>query len=123
MFSSQSSNPAELPATAANRTPPSSVSARPAAAANPRSGPDRRGIAASVTERLVGSPYFRLRTVWCDYHEGVLCLRGRVPTYYLKQVAQTIACQVDGVEECMNRIEVGPNSPSEKAGAGEKTGN
>jgi osmotically-inducible protein OsmY len=89
---------------------------------NPRSGSDRRGIAASVSERLSNSPYFRLRTVWCDYHEGVLCLRGRVPTYYLKQVAQTIACQVEGVEECMNRIEVGPNSPPEKTGA-EKSGN
>jgi len=67
----------------------------------------RRGIAARVSERLAQSPYFPLRGVWCDYHEGVLCLRGRVPSYYLKQVAQTIACQVDGVEECMNRIEVG----------------
>jgi osmotically-inducible protein OsmY len=66
----------------------------------------RRDIARTVSERLAESAYFALRSVWCDYHEGILCLRGRVPSYFLKQVAQTIAGQVDGVEECMNRIEV-----------------
>lgn len=71
----------------------------------PSSG-GRRDIAALVSDRLAESAYFVLRNVWCDYHEGVLCLRGRVPSYFLKQVAQTIACQVNGVEECMNRIEV-----------------
>jgi osmotically-inducible protein OsmY len=66
----------------------------------------RRDIAAEVSNRLCESAYFRLRNVWCDYHEGVLCLRGRVPSFFLKQMAQTIACQVEGVEECLNRIEV-----------------
>lgn len=122
MFSSQSSNPAELPAASPKPTPAPGKNIRPAVSTSSRSGPDRRGIASSVTERLSASPYFRLRSVWCDYHEGVLCLRGRVPTFYLKQVAQTIACQVDGVEECMNRIEVGPGSSPERAGAGEKSG-
>ncbi|MBL9123011.1 MAG: BON domain-containing protein [Planctomycetaceae bacterium] len=85
-----------------SQSAPASAGAIPAAGASVR-----RGVADRVSERLAQSPYFPVRGVWCDYHEGVLCLRGRVPSYYLKQIAQTIACQVEGVEECMNRIEVG----------------
>lgn len=109
MLSSRSSQPGSLqplppisqPTTA--ELPPAGGTAR--AAAEHSSGA-RRDIAEIVSERLAESSYFVLRNVWCDFHEGVLCLRGKVPSYFLKQMAQTIACQVDGVEECMNRIEV-----------------
>jgi osmotically-inducible protein OsmY len=46
------------------------------------------------------------QSVSCSYHEGVLILHGIVPTYYLKQVAQTTAMGIDGVEQVDNRIEV-----------------
>lgn len=98
------------------KPPPPSAPPAPRSSAGhpPQPSPPapRRDIAAEVGSRLAESPYFRLRTVWCDYHEGVLCLRGRVPSFFLKQMAQTIACQVEGVEECMNRIEV-PLAPSQ----------
>lgn len=50
--------------------------------------------------------YFVLRSVACEYHEGVLILRGRAPSFYLKQVAQTLAGKVDGVEIVVNRLVV-----------------
>jgi osmotically-inducible protein OsmY len=53
--------------------------------------------------------------VTCRDHEGVLTLAGCVPKYFLKQMAQTIAGSVEGVEEIVNRIHVDPtafHSPS-----------
>jgi hypothetical protein len=40
------------------------------------------------------SPYLPLRHVTCGFHNGVLTLWGRVPTFYLKQLAQKLAASV-----------------------------
>jgi len=56
--------------------------------------------------RLARSPYPELSRVWCRFGEGILTLRGRVSTYYLKQVAQHIVRQIDGVAEIDNRLRV-----------------
>jgi hypothetical protein len=56
---------------------------------------------------LRSSCYAALKHVSCNYQGGVLVLRGSVPTYYLKQVAQEIvAHQFDKVERLENRIQV-----------------
>jgi hypothetical protein len=41
-----------------------------------------------------------------EHHEGVLTVRGRVPTFYLKQLLQTALKRVDGVERINNRVDV-----------------
>ena len=51
-------------------------------------------------------PYLALRYVSCDCRGGVLVLRGRLPTYYLKQVAQEAVARLEGVKGVENRIEV-----------------
>jgi hypothetical protein len=56
--------------------------------------------------RLRRSGYFALRDVSCDARGGVLYLGGRLPSYYLKQVAQAIAADVAGGRGVVNRIEV-----------------
>jgi osmotically-inducible protein OsmY len=56
--------------------------------------------------RLRGSSFLALRNICCEYHEGILTLRGCLPTYYLKQVAQEVVAEVEGVEKVSNRIEV-----------------
>ena len=56
--------------------------------------------------RLRGHPYLALRNISCDYHDGLLVLRGYVPTYYLKQMAQEVVAQLEGVEHIENRIQV-----------------
>jgi len=52
------------------------------------------------------SPYLEVRRVVCECHEGMLCLRGHVPSYYLKQIAQTVVLEMDGVDEILNQLEV-----------------
>ncbi len=56
--------------------------------------------------RLRGNPYRALRHVTCDCREGVLVLRGCLPTYYLKQVAQGAVARLEGVRAVDNRIQV-----------------
>jgi hypothetical protein len=50
--------------------------------------------------------YPALKSVSCEYLIGVLVLRGSVPTYYLKQLAQTVIAQLDGIKRIDNQIEV-----------------
>jgi hypothetical protein len=46
------------------------------------------------------------RDVFFDYNEGILTLRGRVPTFYLKQVVQTLLRNIDGVTCVDNQVDV-----------------
>ena len=52
------------------------------------------------------SPYAEIHRIRCEFHEGILTLRGSVSSYYLKQIAQTVARDVDGVERVNNRVDV-----------------
>ena len=66
------------------------------------------GVADRARSRLLGNPYLALRNVQCDFADGVLTLRGCLPSYYLKQVAQTAVAQLDGVRQVVNLIQVVP---------------
>jgi osmotically-inducible protein OsmY len=66
------------------------------------------------------SAYFELRNVSCDFSGGVLTLRGRVPTYYLKQLAQASVADVPGVIEVHNRVEVTTSREANNSGTGWK---
>jgi osmotically-inducible protein OsmY len=70
-------------------------------------------VQAEAQSQLRKSGYHELHVVSCDFHEGVLTLRGRVSSFYLKQVAQELIRQLDGAEEVNNRLEVAapPGSP------------
>ncbi len=67
---------------------------------------DADGVAHSVTRLFRQSPYRRLGQLTCEHHEGVVIIRGRLPSFYLKQIAQTLASKVDGVEEIINKTDV-----------------
>ena len=55
------------------------------------------------------NPYRTLKNVACDCRDGVLVLRGCLPSYYLKQIAQeVVAHQVKGVGRIDNQIQVVP---------------
>jgi osmotically-inducible protein OsmY len=66
-----------------------------------------REIAETARVALRRSAYFELRDVSCDFSGGVLTLSGRVPSYHLKQLAQTAVANVPGVVEIDNHVEVG----------------
>ncbi len=63
--------------------------------------------ASELLERFRTSPYLSLRSLRCSLAQGRLILRGNVPTFYLKQLAQTIAKKHSGSAEIVDQIEVG----------------
>lgn len=70
------------------------------------SGSHRPLIGRQAEIRIRGSSYLALRDVICIARGDILHLRGRLPSHYLKQVAQEIAAGVEGVRHVCNGIEV-----------------
>ena len=85
-----------------------------ACAARATETPDPRPAPADLAERrLRGNPYRALKNVCCDWLDGVLVLRGCLPSYYLKQIAQEAVAALEGIECIDNQIQVvTPASPS-----------
>jgi len=52
------------------------------------------------------NPYLALKSISCDYRDGVLVLRGCLPAYHLKQLAQEVVAHLHGVDRIDNQIEV-----------------
>jgi osmotically-inducible protein OsmY len=69
-------------------------------------------IEAEAQRRLRGASSFALRSVACEFHDGVLSLRGLLPSYYHKQRAQELVQQIEGVQRIENQIEVVEPDPS-----------
>ncbi|MGA9210522.1 MAG: BON domain-containing protein [Terriglobales bacterium] len=67
---------------------------------------EKQAVQAEAQSRLRKSGYHELHVVSCEFHEGVLTLRGRVSSFYLKQVAQELIRRLDAVGEVNNRLEV-----------------
>lgn len=59
-----------------------------------------------VEAALKRAGYCGLHELDVHAHEGMVLLKGQINTYYMKQLAQTIAMKVPGVEILENRIEV-----------------
>jgi osmotically-inducible protein OsmY len=57
--------------------------------------------------RLRGNSYLALKNITCQYQDGTLVMRGRVPSYYLKQVACAAVAGLPGVRRIVNQIDVG----------------
>jgi len=86
-----------VPTGAANREGEFAVLPRPALAPE---------VAERAESQLRRNSYVALKNISCAYQEGVLTLRGCLPSYYLKQVAQTTVSRLPGVERIVNQIEV-----------------
>jgi len=52
------------------------------------------------------SPHQIFRTLRCSYHDGELVIRGNLPTFYSKQLAQTAVMRLKGVHHILNLVEV-----------------
>ena len=65
-------------------------------------------VLVAAKQRLEREPLFRGRSQLIEMAEkdGKLSLRGRLPSYYLKQMLQTILRDVRGVEEIDNQVAV-----------------
>ena len=66
------------------------------------------GQAEAAESCLRRKGYLALRAVACECRGGVLTLRGRLPSYHLKQLAQAAVAGTAGVLRIVNAIEVCP---------------
>lgn len=65
-----------------------------------------RRIILSAKDRLLKEPHLSVQRIWCEYDGQQLFLRGQVPTFYHKQLAQVAVAGLDGVAQVVNEIEV-----------------
>lgn len=81
--------------------------------------PAKARIQEAIEERFRKSGYLALRDVSCLAQEDEVHLLGRLPSYFLKQIAQEIAAGVEGVRRVINRIDVQRRSRSTSFDRGE----
>lgn len=70
-----------------------------------------RGLEVAAARCLGECGYPALRRVACEYRDGTITLRGRVPSYFLKQLAQSVVRHCAGVKRVENCLQVEPESP------------
>lgn len=81
------------------------------AATLPTSVPAIAPVLAEVRSQLIASPFAALKELQTDFYDGVLILRGKVPTFYTRQVAIALAMKIDGVDQLDDRLVVdGPTA-------------
>lgn len=75
-------------------------------------GSSQTGLAAIARQRIEQHPCFRGRgeTFEIEEHGGTITLWGRVPSFYLKQLAQEVLMGLDGIETVDNRVDVSSSS-------------
>ncbi len=71
-----------------------------------RSGSQDEEIVQSTLKKLRSRGYNGLQSISCEHHEGMLVLRGCVPSYFLKQLAQEVAHKIPGVNMVVNSVSV-----------------
>lgn len=64
------------------------------------------GMVENAKKHLRERGYEELRNVTCEYFDGVLVLRGRVSSYFLKQMAQVAVHGISGISFVRNAIDV-----------------
>lgn len=62
---------------------------------------------AALQNQIERSPYWSIRQLRCEWDQQRVVLRGTVPSYYIKQLAQSLAGKVIGVGRIHLEIEVG----------------
>ena len=63
-------------------------------------------VLAEVRRQLLASPFAALKELQTDFYEGVIVLRGKVPTFYTRQVAIALVMKIAGVQELDDRLVV-----------------
>lgn len=63
-------------------------------------------IVARAEQALRNNGYALLKEIRCTFHEGILVLHGQLPSFFLKQLAQSCVIGLPGVVQVLNRTEV-----------------
>jgi hypothetical protein len=69
-------------------------------------GPADVGLTERIERALQATGYGPLRAVEVSVNARFVCLAGRVPSYYLKQIAQATALAIAGTYQIHNRLDV-----------------
>jgi hypothetical protein len=65
-----------------------------------------QSVERAARQRLENTGYRTLRNVECSFRDGRMTLRGAVPSYYQKQLAQESMRNAPHVVQVVNHIEV-----------------
>jgi osmotically-inducible protein OsmY len=63
-------------------------------------------VAATAKARILHHPHLKAQRIWCEFDGGNLLLRGQVPSFFFKQLAQQAMLGLDNVRQVVNEIEV-----------------
>ena len=64
-------------------------------------------IASAARKRLRNASYYGIRGLTCECDDrGILYLRGLLPSYYQKQLAQEAVSDLPGIRQIVNQAEV-----------------
>jgi osmotically-inducible protein OsmY len=63
-------------------------------------------VTEAAKDRLRKTPYWALKALSCEYDRGALFLRGQLPSFYQKQLAQEAVVGLPGVTQVVNETEV-----------------
>ena len=66
----------------------------------------------ALKQQLGTSPYWSIRHLVCQIDRDRITVQGTVSSFYLKQIAQSLAAKVVGVECMCSEIEVQLEEPS-----------
>ena len=64
------------------------------------------GLRVAAQQVLQSSGYAALRRLRCEVRGAVVIVHGVLPSYYLKQVAQSVLQRLDGIRSVRNLVEV-----------------
>ncbi len=67
---------------------------------------DSKETAEAARQRILHQPHLTMQRLWCEFDRGRLFLRGQVPSFYFKQLAQEAVVGMEGVRQVVNEIEV-----------------
>ena len=81
---------------------------RPAVAVTLGGGAQRPSVELLARRRLAEKCTYAccFNQITFSYSQGILTLEGRLPSFYLKQVLQTLLRDLDGVARINNRVDV-----------------
>ena len=65
-----------------------------------------QSVERAAQQRLAKTGYHTLRSVECSFRDGRIVLRGEVPSYYHKQLAQESIRNAPHITQIVNQIEV-----------------
>lgn len=63
-------------------------------------------VVAAARDRLRASPHPAIHHVYCSFEQGRLRLRGKLRSFFHKQLAQEAVARLPGVSQVINEIEV-----------------